>query len=359
MTLLTIYRHACISSVAILMMAVSGPAHSQLTRSVIAQGTGITCEDALRQAKSQATEQVAGSFVNSQRSLREDSSIEESVKEYTAGVVTKFKILDTDDSHLCKVTIQAELDVDRSLTSPAPASTIGIDLGHIGSLAQNRKSGVATLTSLVDRPDEFRVDVSKVAFTHGEKSTRIDFLIERVAYTEQWATDLEAILSVQNKPYIYEKPSLGKALLTLVALPITLPVAILTAPFTSNALAKETQNPENSLCFSGDATLNRLSCYDGPLASELITQLSDLSIKPVLKDRSGNLHPLAQEKRVSMISSYFSQAPLQQKETNERRQKFLLVSPSSSPLTESIHLDGRFLEPGFTLLFTVKKLSRR
>ncbi len=359
MTLLTLHRQACISSVALSLAVLSIPAHSHVSQSVIAQRIGTTCEDALRQAKSQATEQVAGSFINSQRTLRNDSEIEESVNEYTAGVVTKFMILDTDNSRLCKVTIKADIDVNRSLVSQRPAPNKGIDLGHIGSLAQNRKDGVATLTSLVDRPDQFRVDVSKVAFNQGAKSTRIDLLIDQVTYTEQCVNDLEAILSVQNKPYVYEKPSLVKALLTLAALPITLPVAIITAPFTSNTLAKETQNPENSLCFSRDATLDRLSCYDGPLASELISQLSDLSINPVLKDRSGNLYPLPHEKRFSLISNYLAEVPLQQDGTKERRQKFIVVKPAKFSTAESIYLDDRILEPGFTLFFTVKKASRR
>lgn len=322
---------------------------------VTVQGTGVSCEDALKQAKSQAIEQISGSFINSQRTLKTDQALEETLNEYTAGVITMFKIIDTDNASPCKVTIQAKLDIDRSLVTSAPIADQGVDLGHVGFLAANRKEGVAILNALIDRPDQFRVDVSKVNFTQKAGTTRVDLLVEKLTYTEQWSDDLEALLSVQNKPHVYEKPSLGKALLTLLAIPITLPLAIVTAPFTDTSTHNKGQNPENSICFSKDTQFNTLNCYDGPLASELIKQLSDMSIRPVLKDHLGNLHPLPQQRRVSMVANYTTQHPLQRVGGNERRQNFIVVGATDFPKTESIRLNDFLLAPGFTLGFSVSR----
>ena len=326
------YLKGCLQFLLLLLL----PGSLHAGEAVIAQGVGNSGEDALRQAKSHATEQVAGSFVNSQRTLQNDRFLKESLNEYTAGVVTKFKVLETDGAAPCKVTIEAELDIDRSLVTAAPIASKGIDLGHVGFLIENRKVGKVILKSLVDRPDQFRVNISKVAFTQHTSSTQIDALIERITYTEQWANDLEALLSVQSKPRVYEKPSLAKALFTLVTLPIALPIAIVAAPFTDKPQADNPQNTEGSLCFRQTEDFNKLNCYEGPLAFELTNQLADMSIRAALKDDAGNTHPLPYEKRISLISTYFSPVPLQGQNSNERRQKFLVISPAGLPFKESI-----------------------
>ena len=340
-------------------LLISTATHLHASQPVMVQGTGFSCEDALRQAKSQAIEQISGSFINSQRTLKNDRALEESLNEYTAGVITTFKIIDTDSASPCKVTIQATLDADRSLVTSAPIEDQRVDLGHVGYLASNRKDGFAILSALVDRPDQFRIDVSKVSFTQQLGTTRVDLLIEKLTYTEQWANDLEALLSVQSEPHIYEKPSLGKALLTLFAIPVTLPLAIVTAPFTNANAHNKVQNPENSICFSKDTQFNTLNCYEGPLASELIKQLSDLSIRPVLKDHLGNLHPLPQQRRISMVTNYTAQYPLQRAGGNERRQNFIVIGTTDFPARESIKLNDALLTPGFSLGFNVSKTSRR
>lgn len=340
------------------VLLISTATRLHASQPVTVQGTGISCEDALKQAKSQAIEQISGSFISNQRTLKNDRTLEESLNEYTAGVITTFKIIDTDHASPCKVTIQAMLDADRSLVTSAPIANRSVDLGHLGSLAQNRTEGIAILSSLVDRPDQFRVDVSKVSFTQEAGTTRVDLSIEKLTYTEQWANDLEALLSVQSEPHIYEKPSLGKALLTLFAIPITLPLAIVSAPFTNANAHNKVQNSENSICFSKDTQFNTLNCYDGPLASELIKQLSDISIRPVLKDHLGNLHPLPQQRRVSMIANYIAPIPLKRAGENERRQNFIVIGATGFPARESIRLRDRLLTPGFTLDFMVSRTSR-
>lgn len=355
----SVSRQTYITGALLSLLLSFAPDYLQAAQAITAQGIGASCADALRQAKSLAIEQVAGSFVNSQRTLRNDSTIEESLSEYTAGVVTKFNVLESDGASPCKVTIQAELDINRTLVTAAPVTDKGIDLGHVGSLIENRSAGTAIMKSLVDRPDQFRVDISKVTFTQKTNATQIDAQIERISYTEQWANDLQALLSVQTKPRIYEKPSLAKALLTLVTLPITLPITMITAPFTSKSQADTPQNPEGSLCFKQAENFSQLNCYEGPLAFELTTQLSDMSIRPVLKDDAGNPHHLPNKKQISLISTYFSPVPLQGQNSNERRQKFLVISPAGLPFKESIHISERLMTPWFTLGFNVTGGARR
>lgn len=240
---------------------------------VITQGIGTTCDDALRQAKSLATERVAGSFLKSQRTLRNDTSLEESLNEYTGGVVTSFKILQTDGALPCTVSIQASVDIEQTKIIAPPIARNSLDLGHIGAVIEKRKDASDIVSKLINRPDQFTVDISDVSYTAGSGMTQIDFEIKRITSSAQWRADLEALLSVQSKPQIYEQPGLGtiaKGLLALVALPVLIPAAIIAAPFSEPQPKRVPQNPDTSICFSADNKLDKLACYDGPVAAEIV-----------------------------------------------------------------------------------------
>jgi hypothetical protein len=340
-----------------LMLHASG-AHSADT--VITEGVGSTCDDALRQAKTQATERIAGSYLNSQRSLRNDSMLEESVSEYTSGVVTSFSILNTDGLQPCKVRIQAVVDIEKSKLLAPPIANNSVDLGYIGSLVDKRKDGISMAMQLINRPEHFSVDMSEMQFQNASGRTQIEFDIRKISYSGQWQADIEALLSVQKKPQIYERPgaaSIGKGLLALVALPVLIPAIIIAAPFMKPEPKKEPQSPDSSLCFQDTANPDLLNCYDGSLATEVMNQLTNMAYSVVLKDPSNNLYRLAPEQRISLLQEYWSPVPLITENSSERRQRFILVGVSGLPRKEQLHIDDRLLKQGMGLSFVVGRFS--
>lgn len=334
---------------------------SAYSAEVITEGVGTTCEDALRQAKSLATENVAGSYLNSQRSLRNDTSLEESVHEYTGGVVTSFKILQSDGVQPCKVTIHANVDIEKSKILAPPIAKNSLDLGYIGAVVEKRKDASEIVAQLINRPDQFTVDISDVSYIPGSGMTQIDFEIKKITYSEQWAVDLEALLSVQTTPQIYERPGLGtivKGVLGLIALPVLIPAAIIAAPFSKPEPKKTSQNAETSICFSNDKNLDKFSCYDGPVAAEIIKQLSRMAYVVVLKDSSNNLYKLSTEQNFSMLNSYWSPVALDTEGTTEKRQSFNVIGASGFPRKEQLYVDDRLLKQGMGLAFVVGRPTR-
>lgn len=331
-------------------------AHASET--VITQGIGTTCDDALRQAKSLATERVAGSFLKSQRTLRNDTSLEESLNEYTGGVVTSFKILQTDGAQPCTVSIQASVDIEQTKIIAPPIARNSLDLGHIGAVIEKRKDASDIVSKLINRPDQFTVDISDVSYTAGSGMTQIDFEIKRITSSAQWRADLEALLSVQSKPQIYEQPGLGtiaKGLLALVALPVLIPAAIIAAPFSEPQPKRVPQNPDTSICFSADNKLDKLACYDGPVAAEIVKQLSEMTYFVVLKDPSNKLYRISTNQRLFMVHHYWSPVALEAEGSTEKRQRFILIGSSDFPRKEQLYVDDHYLKQGMGLAFVVGK----
>lgn len=327
-----------------------------MAEKVVAEGVGTTCEDALRQAKNLATERVSGSYLNSQRSLYNDSHLEERLNEYTSGVVTSFRILESSGEQPCKVTIDANVDIERSRILSPPIANKSIDLGHIGALVDKRKDGINMISTLINQPDQYSVDVSDISYTPGAGVTQINFEIRNITYSAQWRADIEALLSVQSKPRIYEKPGAGslvKGLLTLVALPVLIPAAIIAAPFMDSKPKALPQDPNGSICFETDSKFEKLNCYDGTLATELINQLSNMTYSIALKDLSNNLHRIAPERRFSLIKQYWAPVMLHAESSSERRQNFIVVGANDFPRQEQLYMKDFYLKHGMGLSFIV------
>lgn len=330
-------------------------AHSISAETVITEGIGTTCDDALRQAKNLATERIAGSYINSQRLLLNDTKFEESIKEFTGGVVTSFSVLSSDGNQPCKVKIQAAVDIDTSKRIALPISNNTVDLGYIGSLVENRKDGISMAKHLINRPEHFSVDMSELAFKNVSGRTYIEYEIKKITYSRQWQSDIEAMLYVQKKPQVYEPPSIAKGLVTLIALPVLIPAIIIAAPFMTTQPKKEPQNPENSLCFNDLKNPELLNCYDGPLATEVMNQLANMSYNLLLKDPTNNLYRFAPERTISFLQEYQSPLPLKTEDTTERRQRFILVAASGLPIRESIYVDDSLLKQGMGLSLVIGK----
>lgn len=76
-------RHWLLVSGAVLLVACSSNPKNGDQQTVIAEGSGNTCQEALGQAKIVASDKVVGSFVNSQKSLVSDKYYTESINEYS------------------------------------------------------------------------------------------------------------------------------------------------------------------------------------------------------------------------------------------------------------------------------------
>lgn len=316
---------------------------------VNAEGIGVTCEDALQQAKLVAAEKVAGSYLRSKRSLKNDKLYSEVVDEYSGGVIASFKVLMSDGRQPCTVYIAAVVNVDKQKHNESTV-TSSVDLGFVGEFAKNRSEGIGLLRKLVYRPDQFIVSLSNISFNPSNDIIQVSFDVDRIAYTEEWVSAIKALLSVQGAPVSYRKQgtsTLGQDLAALFA-----------PPLKTNNSSQRRQDPDESICFKSTTISNQLDCYAGPLASELVYMLGSLPYQPVLTDDSGRNITVGMSKSISLLTYFRPIVPFVSVEDGDRRYRFVIAESSAKPVREMIYLPNSSIAPGVGASVRVGQLAR-
>lgn len=320
---------------------------ASMSETVEAEAIGATCEDALQQAKLVAAETIAGSFIRSERSLKGDSVYSEKISEYNGGVVTAFKILKSDGGRPCSVLIRADVAVDK-LQFSGSKERGEVDLGSIGELLKNRRQGDAVLQMLVYRPSYFTVVLSNVSFRPSYDGAQVSFDIENISFKKEWVSEIKALLSVQEVPVSYRKQgirTIGNSLVSLLSL-----------PFTKNSQKQRVQDPDSSICFRSEEELDKIDCYAGPMASELINLLGAMPFQAVISDESGKSYPIGLAKRMPLLTYYTPTVP-HLAEDGFKRYRFLLAEPSNLPQREEVTVKNGKLTPGIKVSVKVGQLE--
>lgn len=328
----------------------SSPSLGNPSQAVNAEGIGVTCEDALQQAKLVATEKVAGSYLRSERTLKNDKLYSEVLNEYSGGVIASFKILMSDGQKPCTVYIAAVVNVDKQKHNESTV-TASVDLALVGELAKNRREGIGLLRKLVYRPDQFMVALSNISLNPSNDSVQVAFDVDRIAYTEEWVSAIKGLLSVQGAPVSYRKQgiaTLGQDLAALFA-----------PPLTTNNISQKRQDQDESICFKSNTMPNQLDCYAGPLASELVYMLGSLPYQPVLTDQSGRNIAVGMSKSISLLTYYRPIVPFVSVEDGVRRYRFVIVETSANPVREMIYLRNSSIALGVSASVRVGQLSGR
>ena len=176
-------------------------------QTVIAEGTGATCQEALGQAKLVASDKVVGSFVNSQKSLVSDKYYTESVNEYSGGVVRQYTVLESKGESPCRVKISAEVYLDKKNVALGPNART-LNLGEVGRFVEKQDEARQTLAALIQRPAMFSARMDRLhVSTDNKGNAQIVLQVSDVSPSEKWYSDLESFLNVQGQRVDFERSS--------------------------------------------------------------------------------------------------------------------------------------------------------
>ncbi len=330
-------RFLLLGSAACLVACASSPKNGDV-KTVQAEGVGNTCQEALGQAKVQASDKVVGSFINSQKSLVSDKYYAESLNEYSGGVVRQYTVLESKGVSPCVVKISAEVYLDKKNIALNPNSR-SLNLGEVGRFVEKQDSARATLMALIQRPALFSARMDRLyVSTDSKKNAQIVLQVSDVAPSEKWYSDLEAFLNIQGQRVDFERAKwsdIGKSVFSLITAPVAVPLGLAPSPF-KNQTARGTEivNGEGLLCFRNDPQYESLRCYQTWLAGDALRQLR--SIQLMLVERSNdNVTSTRQIQKGAyhMVNFRASDYSYKSKEMGSKRD-FYIIEPMGVPFRE-------------------------
>lgn len=333
-----LWRRSLVVGSAVLLVACASGAKKGDAQTVLAEGTGNTCQEALGQAKVQASDKVVGSFVNSQKSLVADKYYAESLNEYSGGVVRQYTVLESKGVSPCVVKISAEVYLDKKNIALNPNSR-SLNLGEVGRFVDKQDEAKATLSALITRPKMFSARMDRLyVSTDSKKNAQIVLQVSDVAPSEKWYSDLESFLNLQGQRVDFERSKwsdIGKSVMSLIAAPVAVPLGLAPSPFRNQtSRGTEIVNGEGLLCFRNDPQYESLRCYQTWLAGDALKQLR--SIQLMLVERSNdNVTSTRQIQKGAyhMVTFRASDYTYKSKEMGSKRD-FYIIEPMGVPFRE-------------------------
>lgn len=316
-------------------------------QTVIAEGTGNTCQEALGQAKLVASDKVVGSFVNSQKLLVSDKYYTESVNEYSGGVVRQYTVLESKGDSPCRVKISADVYLDKKNIALGPNART-LNLGEVGRFVDKQDEARQTLAALIQRPVMFSARMDRLhVSTDSKGNAQIVLQVSDVAPSEKWYSDLESFLNIQGQRIDFERAKwsdIGKSLLSLVAAPVAVPLGLAPSPFRNQtARGTELVNGEGLVCFKNDPQYESLRCYQTWLAGDAIRQLRSVQLN-LVERTNDNVTSTRQIQRGAyyMVAFRASDYTYKSKEMGSKRD-FYVVEPSGVPFREYLTVNRKAL----------------
>ena len=328
-----------------------------VAQTILSEGFGQNCTEALKQAKLKAAEDYKGTFMSSQRRLVNDRKYSESVDEYSGGIVQSYKVKSSSGTSPCFVTIEAQMAPDNKSIVVNTQTTV--DLGGVERHLNQQAATREMLRKIIRRPEMLKVEsrtIDPVAYNDGSIGMTVKFT--KIVPSPKWVNDLESFLTVHGTKYTYREKNplaeLGKGLLAIVALPILIPVAIVVAPFTDNRANKAPPvNPGESfsLCFSGKDEVN---CYQGWAADEIYTQINSATIVAIM-NKAGT--PMAgfpvRGGDVSLNQRVDTKHPWVD-DQNRPKSTFELIAAKNINVDGSLNLASDWVSEGYDMKFHLK-----
>ena len=348
---------AKVVSMSFFLLLTSCATVKQTNPMVHAEGVGLDCKEAIKQAKLKAAEDYKGTFVNSRRTLVNDKAYSESVDEYSGGVVQSYKVKSTSGNSPCFVSIEATLVPDtKSITVNSETS---LDLGGVERHLNQQTSTREMLRKMIHRPEMIKVEsrsIDPVSYNDGSVGMAVNFT--KIVPSPKWLSDLESFLSVHGSKQTYRERNalaeIAKGLLAIAALPVLIPVAIVIAPFTEHKAGKPAQanpNDQFSLCFAGKDEVN---CYQGWAADDIYQQMSSATIVAIMnKDGAPVAGFPVQGGLVSMNQHVDIKYPWVD-DQNRPKSAFDLVAAKTINVDGSLNLASSWVSEGYDLKFRLK-----
>ncbi|MBU3657848.1 MAG: hypothetical protein FGM35_07475 [Rhodocyclaceae bacterium] len=316
-------------------------------QTVIAEGSGNTCQEALGQAKLVASDKVVGSFVNSQKSLVSDKYYTESVNEYSGGVVRQYTVLESKGDSPCRVKISAEVYLDKKNIALGPNART-LNLGEVGRFVDKQDEARQTLAALIQRPAMFSARMDRLhVSTDSKGNAQIVLQVSDVSPSEKWFSDLESFLKIQGQRVDFERAKwsdIGKSVLSLIAAPVAVPLGLAPSPFRNQtARGTELVNGEGLVCFKNDPQYESLRCYQTWLAGDAVRQLRSIQLN-LVERTNDNVTSTRQIQKgaYQMVAFRASDYTYKSKEMGGKRD-FYVVEPTGIPFREYLTVNRQAL----------------
>ncbi len=160
---------------------------------VVASGEGLTCEEALTNAKINAVDKVNGTWLNGNAYVR-DNQYKENITVYNGGVVKSYKVLKDD----CKyIIIEADV-VHQSNKVETNSAKVSQDLfNHMVSKVENEKKLSKAVEVLNDRSKALAFKISNVEYQYKGISTLV-VITGDLYLQEKWLNDYKSLAKEVN-----------------------------------------------------------------------------------------------------------------------------------------------------------------
>ncbi len=332
------WRRGLLLGSAVFLTACASTSKNGDVQTVLAEGTGNTCQEALGQAKVQASDKAVGSFVNSQKSLVADKYYAESINEYSGGVVRQYTVLESKGDSPCRVRISADVSLDKKNIALNPNSR-SLNLGEVGRFVEKQDEARATLAALIKRPTLFSARMDRLhVSTDNKKNAQIVLQVSDVAPSEKWYSDLESFLNLQGQRVDFERSKwsdIGKSLLALITAPVAVPLGLAPSPFRNQTpRGTEIVNGEGLLCFRNDPQYESLRCYQTWLAGEALRQLRSIQLMLVERSNDNVTSTRQIQKGAYHMVSFRASDYTYQSKTMGNKRDFYLIEPMGVPFRE-------------------------
>lgn len=342
-----ILRHLLLVGGAAALMACASAPKPTEQQTVIAEGSGSTCLEALAQAKLVATDKVVGSFVNSQRSLVSDKYYSESLNEYGGGVVRQYTVLESRGDSPCRVKISADVYLDRKNIALNPNSR-SLNLGEVGRFIEKQDEARATLKAIIQRPTMFSARMDRLhVSTDTRNNAQVVLQVSDVSPSEKWYADLESFLNVQGERADFERAKwsdIGKSVLGLIVSPVAVPLGLAPSPFRSQASrGTELQNGEGLICFKNDPRYESLRCYQTWLAGDVIRQLRSVQLSLVERWNDNVTSTRQIQKGAYHMIMFRASDYTYKSKTMGSKRDFYIIEPMGVPFREYLTVNRKAL----------------
>ena len=316
-------------------------------QTVLAEGTGTTCQEALAQAKVVASDKAVGSFINSQKSLVADKVFSESLNEYSGGVVRSYTILESKGDSPCQVKIKADVYLDKKNIALNP-NTRSLNLGEVGRFIEKQDEARATLAALIQRPQMFSARMDRLyVSTDSKQNAQIVLQVSDVSPSEKWASDLESFLKVQGERVDFERAKwsdIGKSVLSLIVAPVTVPLGLAPSPFRNpQARGTELVNGEGLICFRNDPQYEALRCYQTWLAGDVIRLLRSTQLLLVERSSDNVTSTRQIQKGAYQMIAFRASDYTYKSKTMGGKRDFYIVEPTGVPFREYLTVSRQAL----------------
>lgn len=229
---------------------------------VTAEASAADCDAALRQAKTMAADNVAGTFIHGKRTLNQDRDYSETLNEYSGGVVQKYNVLEKRGNRPCTIKIQAWVVPGKNAIQLNSQST------QIGTADINQRAGQIVndrkfLARHLRDVDGFTVTMGRMKVTEPQPGLiRVDTLVTSIEPPPRWLDDLEGFVRVRSDLVVYERDTPARSFAGLL-----------------NPWQKEKQVRSSApeICFVHD-NAERINCYTGDENLKLMGALTHLKL---------------------------------------------------------------------------------